>query len=68
MRRFTSIFVHTADFVQQTEITLHGVLQGDYTMRFFIDNKELELQKQDNRTWKTTGRPYVLYFVTIYTS
>jgi len=51
-------FVHTTDFVQHAEITLHGALQGDYTMKFLIEDKEQELHTQDNRTWTAAGRPY----------
>ena len=64
MRLFTSTFVHTADFVQHTEIVLQGTLSGDYILRLFMKNEELELQTQDNQTWTPTQRPYIPYFFT----
>ena len=68
MRRFTSIFVQTPDFGQHTEITLQGVLNRDYTLGLFIENEELNLQTQDNRTWTPAQRLYVPCFFTTHTS
>ena len=56
-----------ADFGQLTEITLQGVLHQNYTLRLFIENEELELQTQDNRTWTPAQRPYVQCLSTAHT-
>jgi len=51
-----------ADFGQYADITLQGILHRDYALRLFIDNQELGLQTQDNRTWTPAQPPYVPYF------
>ncbi len=35
-------------------------------LRLFIENAELELQTQDNRTWTPAERPYVPCFLTTF--
>ena len=56
-----------ADFGQNADITLQDTLHRDYALRLFIDNQELGLQTQDNRTWTPAQRPYVPYFPTTHT-
>jgi len=56
-----------ADFEQHADITLQGILHRDYALRLFIDNEELGLQTQDNRTWTPNEPPYVPYFPTTHT-
>ena len=51
-----------ADFGQHADITLQDTLNRDYALRLFIDNQELGLQTQDNRTWTPVQRPYVPHF------
>jgi len=51
MRRLLQGSSHIADFRQHTEFTLQGVLNRTYTLRLFIENAEVKLQTQDNRTW-----------------
>ena len=62
VRWFTAIFAYTADFGRHKEITLQGDLHRDYTLRLSIENEELELQTQDDRTWTPVRRPYVPCF------
>ena len=52
---------------QHADITLQGILHLDYVLRLFIENEELELQTQDNRTWTPVQRPYVLCLPTTHT-
>jgi len=56
-----------ADFEQYADITLQDTLHRDYALRLFIDNQELGLQTQDNRTWTPAQPPYVPYFLTKHT-
>ena len=67
LRRFASVLVHAADFVQHADITLQGILHRNYVLRLFVENEELGLQTQDNRTWIPARRQYVPYFPTTYT-
>ena len=62
MRRCTSIFAYIANFRQHTGITVQGVLNRYYKLRLFIDDEELKLRTQDNRTLTPEQRPYVPYF------
>jgi hypothetical protein len=61
VQRFASVLVYLPDFEQHTDITLQDTLHRDYTLRLFIENQELGLQTQDNRTWTPAQRPYVPY-------
>jgi len=56
-----------ADFGQHADIALQDTLHQDYALRLFIDNQELGLQTQDNRTWTPAQRPYVPHFSTTHT-
>jgi len=56
-----------ADFGQNADITLQDTLHRDYALRLFIDNQELGLQTEDNRTWTPVQPPYVPYFPTTHT-
>jgi len=56
-----------ADFGQHADITLQDTLHRDHELRLYIDNQELKLQTQDNRTWTPTQRPYVPYFPATHT-
>jgi len=56
-----------ADFGQYADITLQDTLHRDHVLRLFIDNRELGLQTQDNRTWTPAQPPYVPYFSTTHT-
>ena len=56
-----------ADFGQYADITLQDTLHRDHMLRLFIDNQELGLQTQDNRTWTPTQPPYVPHFPTKHT-
>ena len=67
MRRFAPIWRHTADIAYNTEITLQDVPNREYTLRLFVENEEIELQKTGNRSWTPTERQYVLYFLATYT-
>ena len=67
MRRFALVLVHVTDFGRHTDITLQGTLRRDYVLRLFIENEELELQRQDNQTWTPTERLYVSCFPTTHT-
>ena len=67
LRRFASVLVHAADFVQHADITLQGILHRNYALRLFIEKEELGLQTQDNRTWIPSRRQYVPCFPTTYT-
>ena len=54
---------HTADLVHLTEITLRDIPNREYTLRLFVENEELELQKTTNRSWTPAKRQYVLSFL-----
>jgi len=56
-----------ADLGQYADITLQDTLHRDYALRLFINNQELGLQTQDNRTWTPAQPPYVPYFPTTHT-
>ena len=60
VRRFTSIYVHTAHFGQCAEIRLQEVPNREYTIRLFVGNEERALERKDNRTWTPAQRVYVL--------
>jgi hypothetical protein len=68
VRRFASIFVHPADFGQYADVTIQDTPHRDYALRLLIENQELELQTQDNRTWTPAQRPYVPCFPTTHTN
>jgi len=53
-----------ADFGKYTDIILQDTLHPDHMLRLFIDNQELGLQTEDNRTWTPAQPPYVPYFPT----
>ena len=64
MWRFTSVYVHTAHFSQHTDITLKDIPNREYTLRLFVENVEMELQREDNQTWmpaKGDGRPHLQF-------
>ena len=67
MRRFASIWLHTADLGLHTDITLQDVPNREYTLRLFVENEERELQKTGNRSWTPAERQYALRFLTTYT-
>jgi len=52
----------TTDFGQHIEITLQTGLNREYTLRLFVENEEIGLHTQDNRTWTPAQRPYVPCF------
>ena len=54
-----------ADLAHLTEITLQDVPDREYTLRLFVENEELELQKTANRSWTPAKRQYALYFLLI---
>ena len=62
MRRFTSIYIHTAHFGYHTEITLQDAPNWEYTLRLFVENVEREIHRTDNYTWTPVQRQYVPYF------
>ena len=64
MRRFFSIWRHPADLVDHAGITLQNVPNREYTLRLFVENEEIELQKTDNRSWTPAQRQYALCFLT----
>jgi hypothetical protein len=67
VRRFASIWRHTADRRHHTEITLQNVPDREYTLRLFVKNEEIELQKTGNRSWTPAERQYASYFLPTYT-
>ena len=65
MRRFTSIFAHTADFGPHTEIALQGAHKMDHALRLFIEDEELELWRRYDDTWTPAQHEYVpCFFIT----
>ena len=64
VRNFTSIWDHTADFRQHTEITLQDVPNLKYKLELFIGSEEIELQRKDSQTWTPARCPYALRFLT----
>ena len=56
-----------ADFGQHVDITLQDTLHRNHTLRLFIDNQELGLQTQNNRTWLPAQPPFVPYLSTTHT-
>ena len=58
VRRFTSIYAHTAHLGQHTELTLKGVSKLEYTLRLFVDDEKRKIQTMDNQTWTPAQRPY----------
>ena len=67
MWHITSVCLHTAHFVQHTDITLKDVPNREYMLRLFIENMERELQRKDNYTWTPVQHQYVPYFSNTYT-
>jgi len=67
VRRFTSIYVHTAHFRQHTEIMLQDIPNQEYTLRLFVENVARELQRNENDTWTPARRLWVLYCPNAYT-
>jgi len=67
VRRFTSIYVHTAHFRQHTEITLQDIPNREYTLGLFVGNVVRELQRKDNDTWTPARRLWVPYCPNTYT-
>ena len=67
LRRFASVLVYAADFMHHADITLQGIPHRNYLLRLFIENEELGLQTQDNRTWTPARRQFVPCFPTTYT-
>ena len=61
MRRFTSIYIHTAHFGHNTEITLQDVPNRAYTLRLFVENVEREVQRKDDHTWTPAQRQEWIY-------
>jgi len=59
VRRFTSIYVHTAHFRQHTEIMLQDIPNREYTLRLFVDKVARGLQRNDNHTWTPARRLWV---------
>jgi len=68
VRRFTSIYVHTAHFGQHTEITLQDIPNREYTLRLIVENVVRELQMNGNHTWTPARRLWVLYSPNTYTN
>ena len=66
MRRFTSIYIHTSHFSKHTEIALQDVPNRGYTLRLFVKDVGVELQKKDDHTWTPAQRQYVPYFPNTY--
>ena len=66
MRRFTSIFAHTADFGHHTAIVLEGAPRRmDHALRLFIEDEELKLRRRNNDTWTPAQHEYVpCFFIT----
>ena len=64
---FASILHISADFAPRTEITLQDVPDRDYTLRLFVEDEEIELQKTANRSWTPAKRQYALPFLTVHT-
>ena len=67
MRRFASISRQTTDLSHNTDITLQDVPNREYTLRLFVENQEIEVQKTANRIWTPAQRQYALCFLTTYT-
>ena len=66
MRRFASIWHHSADLGHHPEIILQNVPDREYTLRLFVENEETELQKTANRSWTPAQRQYARYFLATY--
>jgi hypothetical protein len=60
-------FRSTAHFGQHTDITFQDVPKPVYTLRLFVENEEIRLQRNDNRTWTPAQRLYGPCFPTMYT-
>jgi hypothetical protein len=67
VRRFTSVYVHTAHFGQHTDITLKDVPDREYTLTLYVEDTKRELERSEHRTWKPVQRQYVPYFPNTYT-
>ena len=67
MRRFAQVRAIPADLDYLTEITLQDVPDWEYTLRLFVENEEIELQKTANRSWTPAERQYALDFLTAHT-
>ena len=52
-----------ADLAYLTEITLRDIPNRDYSLRLFVENEEIELQKTANRSWTPAKRQYALSFL-----
>ena len=52
----------SVDLAILTEITLQDVPDREYTLRLFVENEEIELQKTANRSWTPAKRQYALRF------
>ena len=48
-------------------MTLQDVPDREYTLRLFVENEEIELQKTANRSWTPANRRYALRFLTVHT-
>ena len=58
---------HTADLAHHTDITLQDVPDREYTLRLFVDNQEIDVQKTGSRFWTPAQHQCALYSFTIYT-
>ena len=54
--RFAPIWHHIADLPHHTDITLQDVPNRVYTLKLFVGNEEVELEKTGNRSWTLTQR------------
>ena len=54
-----------ADLTHPTEITLQDVPDREYTLRLFVENEEIKLQKTANRSWTPAKRQYAIYFLSL---
>ena len=67
VRRFTSIYVHTAHLGYQKEIIVQDVPDLKYKLVLIVGSEAIDLERKDNLTWAPVHRPYVLGLLTTYT-
>ena len=59
VRRFPSIWAHTAHIGHYIDVTLQGIPKQNHVLGLLVENDERKLQKKDNQTWEPTQRMYV---------
>ena len=67
-RSSAPIWRHTADLAHHINITLQGLPNWQYMLWLFLEDKEIELEKETgNQSWMPAQRQYALYFIITYT-